>query len=168
MSNISWIFGILALALLVYEGVALYRGKGETISENTWRLVKKYPVISFLAGLLCGHLFWRVCLLLLALGLAACGLPDIKQGHLDLIQRVNSAVADNSEDIPRGACGSLTGRGGAAGATIVSGAIPLTGGYGSGELRYCAISGEGSSATVGQDGSVTISIGGKSNGTDVR
>ena len=100
--------------------------------------------------------------------LAACGLPDIKQGHLDLIQRVNSAVENSANDIPRGACGSLTGRGGAAGGTIAAGVVPITGGYGSGELRYCAISGEGSKATVGQDGSVTIEIGGKTNGSETR
>jgi hypothetical protein len=94
--------------------------------------------------------------------LSACGLPNLKPEHLELINRVNSSIAASPGDnTPRGSCGSLTGRGGMASAAVTpSPVIPMGGGYGSGELRYCAVSGEGSSATVGQDGNVTISIGG--------
>ena len=52
------IFGLLVLSLFVYEGAALYRKRGETISEIVWHLSTR-PLIPFLVGLLCGHLFWQ-------------------------------------------------------------------------------------------------------------
>ena len=46
-------------ALLVYDLYALmYLGWDETISVATLQLSKKFPIVSFLAGLVCGHLFW--------------------------------------------------------------------------------------------------------------
>jgi hypothetical protein len=53
--------GLLILLALVIalEGWALLNKKpGDTITEVTQRLIKLYPIIAFLAGLVCGHLFW--------------------------------------------------------------------------------------------------------------
>jgi hypothetical protein len=55
-----WIFATLCLGLIVYEFVALYRSRGETISEIFWRLSRR-PLIPFAFGVLCGHLFWQAC-----------------------------------------------------------------------------------------------------------
>ena len=33
--------------------------KGNTISEITWSLLKRVPFVGFLAGFVCGHLFWQ-------------------------------------------------------------------------------------------------------------
>lgn len=47
----------LALAL---EGWALWNKKPhDTISEVTWTVVARWPFVAFLAGFLCGHLFWN-------------------------------------------------------------------------------------------------------------
>jgi hypothetical protein len=46
-------------ALLLYDLYAVtYLGWDETISVAVLTLSKKYPVVAFLAGLTCGHLFW--------------------------------------------------------------------------------------------------------------
>jgi hypothetical protein len=37
-----WIFATLCTALIVYEFVALYRSRGETISEIFWRLSRPH------------------------------------------------------------------------------------------------------------------------------
>ena len=45
--------------LLIYEAFTLFNAvPGDTISEIHWRLVDDYPVVSFLFGVLMGHLFW--------------------------------------------------------------------------------------------------------------
>ncbi len=53
------LFAILVLLLFVYEAVALYRSKGETISQIVWNASAKRPLWPFLFGLLMGHFFWR-------------------------------------------------------------------------------------------------------------
>ena len=55
----KWIFAIICLALLTYEGFALFnRQSGDTISEIFWHLSQR-PLVPFLFGLLCGHFFWQ-------------------------------------------------------------------------------------------------------------
>lgn len=55
----KYIFGLLILALFIYEAYALLnRQPGDTISEIFWYLSKR-PLVPFLFGLLCGHLFWQ-------------------------------------------------------------------------------------------------------------
>lgn len=45
--------------LLVYEGYTLANKKrNDTISDAVWRAAYRYPLVAFLAGLLCGHWFW--------------------------------------------------------------------------------------------------------------
>lgn len=45
--------------LLAYEGYTLINKEPEdTISESVWRVEKSRPVVPFLVGLLCGHLFF--------------------------------------------------------------------------------------------------------------
>lgn len=101
----------------------------------------------------------KFILILLVVGLPACGIPDISEKHLALVDKVNSVVQGGSES--KGACGSVTGRGGVGGGTIAGPTVPLMGGYGSGEFRFCSVSGEGSKARVGLNGEVTIEIGGQ-------
>lgn len=59
-----YIFWALLLALFIYEGYALLTpSAGDTISELTWAMTKAAPIITFLFGVLCGHLFWsKECL----------------------------------------------------------------------------------------------------------
>lgn len=53
------VFLVLIAALFLYEGVALYRHRGETISEIFWRASNR-PLIPFAMGFLMGHLFfWK-------------------------------------------------------------------------------------------------------------
>lgn len=53
------IFGALAALLAVYEGVTLANAApGDTISEIVWALSDRWPVVTFLFGLLAGHWFW--------------------------------------------------------------------------------------------------------------
>lgn len=47
------------IAALVWEGIALRYGVGATISETTWFVLKKYPAVALMAGILMGHLFWQ-------------------------------------------------------------------------------------------------------------
>lgn len=51
---------ILLIGAGVVEGIALWRSDDQhhTITQVTRRVVKKHPIIIFLAGLICGHLFW--------------------------------------------------------------------------------------------------------------
>jgi hypothetical protein len=49
---------VIGLALAV-EGWALLNSRpGDTISEVTWRTLRRNPFISFLLGYLMGHLTW--------------------------------------------------------------------------------------------------------------
>lgn len=46
--------------LLAYEAYVLLRKEPEaTISECVWRASRKTPLVPFLAGVLCGHLFFN-------------------------------------------------------------------------------------------------------------
>ena len=56
-SKIAWATAI--VALLGYEGYTLLNSiPGDTLSEAVWD-ISKHPLIPFLAGLVCGHLFWQ-------------------------------------------------------------------------------------------------------------
>ena len=47
------------MCLLGYDLFAVYRfGFEGTISTVVYSMSKEYPVVSFMAGLVCGHLFW--------------------------------------------------------------------------------------------------------------
>ena len=54
-----WMFGALCLLLLIYEGVALYQDRGNTISEIIWRLTRYHPLVPFAMGVLMGHFFFQ-------------------------------------------------------------------------------------------------------------
>lgn len=58
MSSPRWILLALALMLLAYEVYAVLNdGSGDTISEVFWHFSKR-PLVPFLTGVVCGHLFW--------------------------------------------------------------------------------------------------------------
>jgi hypothetical protein len=59
MKKTPVVLAFFIVALLAYDMYALiYFGWDETISVATLQLSKKFPVVPFLAGLVCGHLFW--------------------------------------------------------------------------------------------------------------
>lgn len=51
---------IILLAVVMVEAVALWRDDDGhlTITQVTRKAVRKHPIIIFVAGLICGHLFW--------------------------------------------------------------------------------------------------------------
>lgn len=55
-----WIVGIVIVALVGWDVYAAFLtdGAGDTISEVVLGFDRRFPVIRFLAGVLCGHLFW--------------------------------------------------------------------------------------------------------------
>ena len=62
MKNITVkVLAVLLLALLVYDVVAIHIGGTEaSISSVIITFAYKMPVFTFLAGVVCGHLFWRM------------------------------------------------------------------------------------------------------------
>jgi hypothetical protein len=55
------ILGVLILALLVYDVIAIQKGGTEaSISSVLISFSYKMPIFTFLAGIVCGHLFWRM------------------------------------------------------------------------------------------------------------
>lgn len=55
-----WIIGLVAAVLVAWDAYAAFAtaGAGDTISEVVLTAVKAHPIVPFLAGVLCGHLFW--------------------------------------------------------------------------------------------------------------
>ena len=54
------VLALLALLLAGYEGWTLSNAaEGDTISEVVWALTERFPVISFLFGVVAGHFFWQ-------------------------------------------------------------------------------------------------------------
>lgn len=49
---------IIALGLALEVWALMNKKPNDTISETIWRVSFKYPLVPFLAGYLCGHLFW--------------------------------------------------------------------------------------------------------------
>ena len=56
------IFTVLAIiAILAFDAVFAYRGGvTATISWNIYTAAYKWPIIPFLAGILCGHFFYQM------------------------------------------------------------------------------------------------------------
>lgn len=55
----AWTITAVAVGLIVYDvWVCIKYGSASTISWVTWTTCRKYPIIPFAAGILCGHLFW--------------------------------------------------------------------------------------------------------------
>jgi hypothetical protein len=56
----AWIIGVIVVLLIAWDVYAAFftKGSGDTISEVTLALVQRRPVIAFLLGVVCGHLFW--------------------------------------------------------------------------------------------------------------
>jgi hypothetical protein len=60
---VSWIAVYTLLAVLTAVGICdLYLVRvnpdGPTVSRTVWGLAKEYPIVTLLAGILLGHLFW--------------------------------------------------------------------------------------------------------------
>jgi hypothetical protein len=55
-SAIAWL--VLLVAALVFEAVAILKG-WRTLSQIVWRVSAGFPLLPFLAGVLCGHFFFR-------------------------------------------------------------------------------------------------------------
>lgn len=54
----AWLIAI--VGLLGFEGYTLLNSvPGDTLSEAVWLVSRDYPLVPFLAGLLCGHFFWN-------------------------------------------------------------------------------------------------------------
>ena len=53
-----WVLGIVTAGLIAFDIYAFKTPeKGDTISELIL-LISQHPVVPFIAGVLCGHLFW--------------------------------------------------------------------------------------------------------------
>jgi len=48
------------LGVIIFD-IVMYTNKvpGDTISEVIWMTIKTAPWIAFMAGFICGHLFWQ-------------------------------------------------------------------------------------------------------------
>lgn len=57
MSFAKWLI-IITVIIWIFIDIILAIRKNQTISEVVWAEVAKRPWIGFLAGFLCGHLFW--------------------------------------------------------------------------------------------------------------
>lgn len=62
LKKITMIFTITFIVVaLIYDAVVIYLGGTEaSISSLTIIMAHKHPLIPFLCGVLCGHLFWRM------------------------------------------------------------------------------------------------------------
>lgn len=52
---------IMVVVIAIYDGIAIFQG-GREGSISHWLIIKSYdfPIIPFIAGFICGHLFWRM------------------------------------------------------------------------------------------------------------
>lgn len=53
----TWVLAVIVVVLVVYD-FSVRNVPGGTISEVILTIAKNSPVLPFLAGVLCGHLFW--------------------------------------------------------------------------------------------------------------
>lgn len=55
-----WVIGVIVAILIGWDVYAAFftTGSGDTISEVVLGFDRRFPVARFLAGVLCGHLFW--------------------------------------------------------------------------------------------------------------
>jgi hypothetical protein len=60
--RITFIFVLsMAISVLAYDGfVMLKAGYEASVSHTVIIMAYKYPVMTFLVGFVCGHLFWRM------------------------------------------------------------------------------------------------------------
>jgi hypothetical protein len=58
MNLAQWLVIITVVVWIVVD-IILSILRKETISKVIWAWTAKYPIIAFLAGLICGHLFWK-------------------------------------------------------------------------------------------------------------
>jgi hypothetical protein len=60
----NWTIGLLIISITALLGYDLYvvglYGNEDSISNVVMASAKKYPIIPFLLGTICGHLFWRM------------------------------------------------------------------------------------------------------------
>lgn len=57
----AWFILVAVLVIAVYDGYVLIEGGTEaSISHTLYMWSHKYPLVTFLWGMLCGHLFWRI------------------------------------------------------------------------------------------------------------
>ena len=55
----GWLIIILSIIMLIWEFyVLLINPNLKTISEEIWQMNDRTIIISYVAGLLCGHFFW--------------------------------------------------------------------------------------------------------------
>lgn len=53
-----WVIGLCAVALIAWDIYAAMSTTQPTISVLTLSTAQKHPILPFLTGVLCGHLFW--------------------------------------------------------------------------------------------------------------
>ena len=57
-TRLAWMIAI--VGLLGYEAYTLLNNvPGDTLSEAVWVVSRDYPLVPFLAGVVCGHFFWN-------------------------------------------------------------------------------------------------------------
>jgi len=55
------ILGVLLLSLLIYDVIAIQKGGTEaSVSSVIINFAYRMPIFTFLSGIVCGHLFWRM------------------------------------------------------------------------------------------------------------
>lgn len=55
------VIAFIFLAVIAYDVFAFVQwGQAGTVSWQMFELSHEFPVITFLAGFICGHLFWRM------------------------------------------------------------------------------------------------------------
>lgn len=60
MSPTDYVVVSAIVLLSIWEVYTLVNTKpNDTISETVWRASATRPIVPFLAGLLCGHFFWK-------------------------------------------------------------------------------------------------------------
>jgi succinate dehydrogenase hydrophobic anchor subunit len=52
------ILALTTVGLLGYDAI-IAAGSGTTISQVVWQISAKTPLVPFLVGVVCGHLFWQ-------------------------------------------------------------------------------------------------------------
>lgn len=57
MTVTHWILIAITVALLAFNVWAVF-GSPPTISEVVWSVIRRWPMLPFVVGVVCGHLFW--------------------------------------------------------------------------------------------------------------
>ena len=56
----DFMWGGAIVALIAYEVYTLANKEdNDTLSESTWRVTARQPIVPFLSGVLMGHFFWQ-------------------------------------------------------------------------------------------------------------